>query len=133
MMDRISIKPAHALPPKELDWLFADPPLLGDESGEDYIKLRDHLIIEAQATTLPQWILLKDYVDLTYDILRERKAKVAIIELKTKEVVLNLLKSTYDGPDVEGEFYAILNAANDAQKWASNPEKRAEIDAVLTK
>lgn len=132
-MGRMSITRVATKPPQEFDWLFAEPLLLGDESVEDYLKLRDHLAVEAQATTLPQWMLLKDYVDLTFDIFRERKAKAAIIELKKKEVVLALLKSTYDGPGVQAEVYAILNAANDAQKWASDPEKRAEIDAVLTR
>jgi len=133
VMGRMPAERVDTKPPEEFDWLFAEPPLLGSESIEDYLKLRDHLAYAAKPTNLIQWMLLKDYADLTFDIWRERKAKAAIIELKQKEVVLDLLKSTYDGSDAEAAHYRIFTAADDAQKWASNPEKRAEIDAVLAK
>lgn len=132
-MGRMPAKRVDNKPPKELDWLFAEPPLLGNESIEDYLKLRDHLALAAKPASLIEWILLKDYVDLTFEIWRERKAKASIIELKQKEVVLGLLKSTYDGSDAAAAVYRICNAADDAQKWASDPEKRVEIDAVLMK
>ena len=132
-MGRMPAKRADNQPLTELDWLFAEPPLLGNVSIDDYLKLRDHFALAAKPATLIQWMLLKDYVDLTFEIRRERKAKVSIIELKQKEVVLGLLKSTYDGSDAAAAVYRICSAADDAQKWASDQEKRAEIDAVLMK
>ena len=130
-MGRMPAKRVDNKPPKELNWLFAEPPLLGNESIEDYNKLRDRLALEAKPKTLIEHMLLKDCVDLTFEIWRERKAKASIIELKQNEVVLGLLKSTYDGPAPGAALYRIVNAAEDAQKWASDPEERAKIDAVL--
>ena len=62
---------------------------------------------------------IKEVADLTWDIRRERAIKAAIITLKQKEVVLDLLKSTGDDPaSLNSHVYRIFGAAGEAERWS---------------
>jgi hypothetical protein len=78
------------------------------------------------------WILLKDLVDLAWEMRRERRMKVEIIKLNQKEVVAELLKSTFDKTDRLGSaLNRIFDAPAKAQLWASDPDARRRIDLKL--
>jgi hypothetical protein len=78
------------------------------------------------------WILLKDLVDLAWEIRRERRIKVEIIKLSQTEVISDLLKSTFDKADRLGSAVnPIFAARTEAQLWASDDETRNRIDLKL--
>lgn len=131
-MGRMLTKVTPIKLPKELARFFADPMLLTDESVDDYNDVFASLAATAKPTSSVVWFYIKDVADLSFDIRRERKAKTSIIELMRQEVVLELLKTTCDKPDTEGDLYRIFNAAEDAQRWASDPQAREKIEAALT-
>jgi hypothetical protein len=72
-------------------------------------------------------------VDLSWLIRRERGVLADVIKLTQTEVVGHLLQTTTDAPGtIDAAVYRIFNASNDAQRWASDPTVRKEIDARLT-
>jgi hypothetical protein len=95
-----SLVPARPVePPKELQAFFDDPPLVGSERRSDY----DAFLAAIATAVLPvdaiDWILLHDLVGREWEIRRERRMKAEIIKFHQKEVVVGLLKATFDNGD----------------------------------
>lgn len=119
-------------PPKELEALFEDRPLLGRERREDY----DAFFSAIAAAEIPSdaidWMLLRDLVDLAWEIRRERRIKVEIIKLTQTEVVCDLLKNTFDETNkLRSAVYRIFGASTEAHQWASDPDMRERINLKL--
>jgi hypothetical protein len=49
----------------------------------------------------------------------------------TQEVVLDLIKSTFEGKQLEQAAHSVFFAAGEGRQWAVDRKGRAEIDAVL--
>jgi hypothetical protein len=118
--------------PVELAAIFGEPSLIGDERLQDYNSLFGAIAKSVSPRSVIEWLYLKDFVDITWQIYRERKNEVATVKLYQKDVVLELLKSTYGDPGSPASaVYRIFSAADEAQKWASDPIARREIEAML--
>jgi hypothetical protein len=74
-------------PPKELASFFTDPPLVGEESREDYEKLFSALADAAKPADAIAWIYCRGFTDLTWEIRRERWLKHQVIEAARYAVV----------------------------------------------
>jgi hypothetical protein len=91
--------------------------------------LGHHRRIEAN---LIDWLYTKDVADLSWQIRRERAALASVVKSFHTEVVRDLLKATADASNpLEAAVYRIFSASDDAQRWASDPVARKEIDARL--
>jgi hypothetical protein len=83
-----SLVPAKPLKPsKELERFFGNPPLIGTERLEDYKAFS--LVIERAAKPADNIavLLVRDLVDIWWEIRRERLIKVEIIKQKQREYV----------------------------------------------
>ena len=131
-MGKSLIKTLSIKPPKELQPFLEEFPLVGDETAEDYINLFVAIVMAAKPADTIDWLYTRDVADLTWDIRRERAIKAAIITLKQKEVVLDLLKSTGDDPtSLNSHVYRIFHAAGEAERWSDHSEAKKEISAKL--
>ena len=139
-------------PPKELASLFVDPPLVGEESREDYEKLFSALAAAAKPADAIAWIYCRDFTDLTWEIRRERWLKHQVIEAARCAVVRRcrmpsgLLLSgrlpMFGEVPVETDTDAAADAANthrrevesvnrEMKKWINDPQARRRIDKEL--
>jgi hypothetical protein len=119
-------------PPKELEPLFENLPLVGRELRQEYDAFFSAIAMAETPSDAIDWILLKDLVDLAWEIRRERRIKVEIIKLNQTEVISDLLKSTFDEADRLGSAVnRIFGARAEAQLWASDAEARKGIDLKL--
>ena len=131
-MNRTLVTTKHIRPPKELEALFENVPLVGRERREEYDAFFSAIARAEKPSDAIDWILLKDFVDLNWEILRERRMKVEIIKLNQTEVISDLLKSTFDETDRLGSaINRIFSARHEAQLWASDAETRNRIDLKL--
>jgi hypothetical protein len=131
-VNRSLVTTKHIRPPKELEAIFDDLPLVGSERREDYNAFFSAIARAEVPSDAIDWILLKDLVDLALEIRRERRIKVEIIKLNQTEVICDLLKSTFDEADRLGSaLNRIFNARTEAQLWASDAETRKRIDLKL--
>ena len=131
-MNRTLVTTKHIRPPKELEALFENLPLVGRERREEYDAFFSAIARAEKPSDAIDWILLKDFVDLNWEIRRERWIKVEIIKLNQTEVISDLLKSTFDEADRLGSaINRIFSARNEAQLWASDAEARKRIDLKL--
>jgi hypothetical protein len=132
-------------PPKELASFFADPPLVGDESREDYDNLFSVLAAAVKPVDAIAWIYLGDFTNLTWEIRRERWLKQRAVEAARKDVVRELLMPTPLPPPFSGKIILfpehepgfaeraakVEKASEDAEQWARDPKARQGIDKEL--
>lgn len=118
--------------PADLFDFLDNPPLVGDETAEDYRNFFGAIVAGLKPVDAIDWLYVKDVVDLSWQIRRERAVLVSVVKSFQTEVVRDLLKATADASDaLSAAVYRIFNALNDAQRWASDPSARKEIDARL--
>ena len=131
-MNRLLATTRHIRPPNELEALFDNVPLVGSERREDYDSLFSAIARAEPPSDAIDWILLKDFVDLAWEIRRERRVKMEIIKINQIEVICDLLKSTFDKDDKLGSgLNRIFFARPKAQLWASDAQSRKKIDLQL--
>jgi hypothetical protein len=128
-------------PPKELASFFADPPLVGDESREDYDNLFSVLAAAEKPVDAIVWIYLADFANLTWEIKRERWLKQRAVEVARKRVVRGLLMPPPPPAPfgfepgspfaVEPDAETAAEAEREVEQWASDPKARRRIDKEL--
>jgi hypothetical protein len=119
-------------PPKELEALFENLPIVGRERREEYNAFFSAIARAEPPSDAIDWTLLKDLVDLSWEIRRERRIKVEIVKLNQTEVICDLLKSTFNKADrLRSDLNRIFGVRTEAQLWASDAETRKSIDARL--
>jgi hypothetical protein len=128
-----SLVPARLVkPPEELQAFFDDPPLVGSERRADYDAFLSAIATAEPPVDAIDWILLHDFADREWEMRRERRMRAEIIKFHHKEVVLALLKATFDQSDRLGSTQnRIFLAPNEADLWASDPDARTKIDRKL--
>jgi hypothetical protein len=128
-------KSSQSRPPSELDRFLGDAPLVGDEKQEDYDAFYDSIVSTMSQPDVINQLYLKDFVDLSWQIRRERLILADIIRLFQKEVVRDLLKTAYkklSGPiENLATVDRFLGADREAQSWLGDPVARKKIDADL--
>jgi len=129
-------------PPKELARFFADPPLVGEESREDYDNLFSALAAAAKPADAIAWIYLGDFVNLTWEIRRERWLKHHAIEDALQAEVrkclmpepppftatLHLFSAGETDPQ---RAFEVERAYEQAEQWARDSKARRRIDKEL--
>jgi hypothetical protein len=81
----VAAKPIE--PSKELEWFFGPPPLIGNERREDYLAFCSVIERAAKPADNICRILVRDLVNIWWEIRRERLIKVEIIKQKQREYV----------------------------------------------
>jgi hypothetical protein len=99
--------------PTMLD-LFGKPPLLRSEDANLYDALLSRVVAAARPRDPFEWMLLKDYADLAWEIFRLRRAKMGLIDGRHRSAVLAMLHKL--------GFNLAL-----AAEWHSNPEVKATL------
>jgi hypothetical protein len=118
--------------PDSLAEFLDDPPLVGDESRESYSNFFAAIVVGLKPADSIDWLYCKDVVDLSWQIRRERTVLASVVKLFQTEVVRDLLKATADPSSaLKAAAYRIFDASDDAQRWASDPAARLEIEAQL--
>jgi hypothetical protein len=119
--------------PDSLAEFLDDPPLVGDETRESYNNFFAAIVEGLKPADPLDWLYCKDVVDLSWQNRRERMILASVVKLYQTEVVRDLLKATADASNaLEAAVYRIFDALDDAQRWASDPAARKEIEARLT-
>jgi hypothetical protein len=133
-MSRSIIKSSRSRRP-ELARFLGDAPLVGDEKQDDYDSFFAAIVSTLTQPDIIDELYLKDFVDLSWQIRRERLISADIIRLYQKDVILRLLKATRsepnEAPDTQTAVYRIFGADSEAQSWLSDPVARKKIDADL--
>jgi hypothetical protein len=127
-MSRSLVTAEKITPPKELEFFFDDPPLVGNERREDF----DNLFLTIAAAVEPadaiEWMLTRDVVVYVWEIRRERRIKADIIELKRKEALressFRLTKEDYMREQAIAKGEAESSSA--FKKRESKPEAKKE-------
>jgi hypothetical protein len=106
------------------------PPLLPEESEEDYYKLFDMMADEIAPTNNLEWFAVDSVVDLLWDIGRLRLWKHAILVVSRQAALETALLRTHPSTLPNGP-YRIKISREEALEWRTNPKKRAVLEARL--
>jgi hypothetical protein len=92
--------------------------------------LRKHIVAVAQPKDAIEEYLTRDVIDLTWEVFRLRRMKVALLRASNGKGVNRILSTTGNNPF----FFGVLAGPNFAQKWASgDASARAEFAKILKK
>jgi hypothetical protein len=83
------------------------PPVIKNESASEYWLLVSIFADAVEPTNAFEWVLLRDYVDQEWDIVRNRRLKTALIGFTRRDAILAVLKNAFgDGKRTADEVQA---------------------------
>jgi hypothetical protein len=133
-MNRALVKPPRVKPPAALAKLFADPPLVGNETREEYESLFNAIADAAKPEDAIAWLFVRDITDLSWEIRRERSRKLQVIKSYHQSRVRQLLTppglftGNFRVQEVDPDAVKI---AEEMRQWATDPKARRRIDKKL--
>jgi hypothetical protein len=106
---------------------YRAPPLLPGEAEADYLGVAARIVAVAQPKRAIEEFLIRDVVDLTWEIFRLRRLKAALLRAAASKGVHRILSTTGYGPDIS-------SVDDFAAKWASgNAGRLREFEEMLKK
>jgi hypothetical protein len=123
--------------PKNLVRFFGEPPLVGNESRRDYDIFFDAVVSDVRPTDAIEWLYTVDVINLSWEILRERRFKSDIFIIYQREAIEEAITETADIPSDTGlepmraALVFLQTASNIAKRWLHDLEYRSEINAAL--
>ena len=113
--------------------LLGRAPVLRSEQVDAY---EDFLALVAEAVcpmdTL-EWILVKDYVDLAWEIRRLRCAKPGMIDVARKQALRSILESILEREDFEHAASRTLEAEVKADEWYTDVAVKEELLELMSR
>ena len=107
----------------------APAPLLPGEKQADYADVAVRVVRAAKPRDAIEEFLIRDVIDLTWEILRLRRVKSGLLKASMNAGVGEILKGLGHGPRS-----ALFYAQNLGEKWAAgDKEARKEVEAALAK
>jgi len=108
---------------------IAPAPLLPGEKQADYSDVAVRVVRAANPRDAIEEFLVRDVIDLSWEVLRLRRAKSGMLKASISAGVCEILKGLGHGPR-SGPFYA----RELGEKWAAgDKDARKEVDAALAK
>jgi hypothetical protein len=125
----LATKKSIELPKELLEKFFDNPPLVGNESREEY----DAFFLEIARALKPddfiQWNNVREYTDISWELRRERRIKADIIKLKQREAQIPssmaMLRVDLERQKMEPEFQSAF------KKRDSKPEVKKDESKSL--
>jgi hypothetical protein len=111
--------------PAELHFLLDSAPVISTEYVEDYLALWDRVALTVTPTNPLEWMWVKDFVDLSWEVIRFRLAKAKILEVAFGEALTSVVHS------VEGTFEAAKFGPVFTKQWFAGGELREKVEAWL--
>jgi hypothetical protein len=118
--------------PKDMEQLFDDPPLVGNEQLESYNAVFSILATAVKPADAIQWMYFDDVVNSTWEIQRVRKIKAAYINLLLKKAAT--ASFAWTRADLERERLLakdILNGDLKMEEVNLRPQPKPEDPATL--
>jgi hypothetical protein len=111
---------------------IAPAPVLPGENRSLYTEMAERIVKETQPKDSIEEFLVRDVVDLTWEVLRMRRLKVGILRASMANGVRNVLDEI--GHARHAPLGAIGYNRKLGERWASGDKSaRKEVDAALTK
>jgi hypothetical protein len=107
--------------PRDLEFLFEAPPVVGNESIECYNALLGQIANRVKPQDCLEWLWIKDYVDLAWEILRYRRAKKHILDFACGSALPSIVKS------ITTDFSEHLICEHWLDRWFSTDRGRVKV------
>ena len=119
--------------PSDIALLFGRPPLLIGEDQLAYDTLLSRVVASVGPKDGIEWLLAKDYADLTWEIQRMRRIKVGMIDAKRKEAVISIFESILEEENLEEGRDRAKEAGTKADQWFGGGEGKQQIRQHMQK
>jgi hypothetical protein len=139
--------PASAVDPPAMLDLFGKPALLRSEDANLYDALFARVVAAARPRDVFEWILLKDYADLAWEIFRLRRAKAGFVAGMRTEGLCRLLNKLglsglsplrwYSDPNVKAAILEQLSARGldedviTAEAVVASADRLAKVETMI--
>jgi hypothetical protein len=123
-------------PPAALAKVFGSPPLVGDERPEQYRNFSAAIVSDLQPSSAIDWLYTKDVVDLSWEILRERRIKSEIVRLLQRRVIKDQLRCMDNDPAfavnyASNALVAEVRAEREANRWLNDSQTQRQVNRKL--
>jgi hypothetical protein len=116
----------------EVRGLLGRPPVLISEDPSAYETMFANMAAAVMPKDAMEWLLMKDCVDLTWEIRRIRLAKAGIVDVTRKEALKSILESILDNYERTGRDRS-SEAEIKAYGWYNDPSVRETLLEHLAK
>lgn len=124
---RVLAKPTKI--PKHIWELLGEPILMRLEKREEFEAYLLAVASAVGADDIVSWNYCADVTYQTWDIRRLRSIRAGVLLEAEIEVVVRLMRTTYDDTDdIPSALYSIIQAESEARKWATGGEFGSRID-----
>jgi hypothetical protein len=117
----------------DIKLLFGRPPLLIGEDQLAYDTLLSQIAASIDPKDAIEWLLTKDYADLTWEMQRMRRVKAGMIDAKRKEAVVSILNSILEEKNVEEGRNRTQEAEIKADQWFDGGDGKQQIRQHMEK
>src|SRR5260370_34077165 len=117
--------------PAEVRPLLGRAPVLRSEQVDAYEDFLACVAAVCPKDTL-EWILVKDYVDLAWEIRRLRCAKPGMIDVVRKQALRSILESILEREDFEHAAGRTLEAEGKADEWYTDVAVKQELLELIS-
>ena len=118
--------------PSDIQDLLGKPPLLKHENKDHYLALMRRLASTTRPDDFIEWLWVRDVADLTWEIIRWRRLKVALMDSGRQRAIEHFVRQvSAPGPMVSVD--AASDAAILAEKWFTEPKSKKQVDQLLAK
>ena len=84
---------SSAVPPAVLQTVLGPPPLMRSESAADYDALTAQCAAAVEPQDMIEWMIVRDYVDLSWEILRLRRMKQHVVAVARCDAVAYIARA----------------------------------------
>jgi hypothetical protein len=122
--DNQTIRAIRSRIPEEARTLFARAPILSSESKIPYWSLVESMAGVMGPRDIIEWIVVKNLVDLTYDMIFYRRVKIGIIDVARMSALISILNSILPDPSAK-------EVRKLAKGWFVSSEAKSAIAALF--
>src|SRR5262249_15700308 len=119
--------------PAEMRALLGKPLVLRSEAMTDYEDFLAGVVDAVGPKDKIEYILVKDYVDLAWEIRRLRSAKTGIIEVARKDALRSILETIPTPDDFEHAANRRLEAEAKADEWYNDDIVKQELMELMSR
>lgn len=119
--------------PDAIEGLLKNPPLLPNESREEFDGVFSDFFDPLAPETVPQHWLVYNSAILTWECMRYRRMKIEFITNQRREAVIRLIRKAFIAPSMCAVMDPKMDSRENAERYLSDPSFARLVEDALQK
>jgi len=119
--------------PAEIAHIFGQPPVLSTENRQAYDELMTQLALEWKPRNITEWMFVRDFTDISWEIFRHRRAIANLFAISFKTALEAVLTDVLPPERCKPWLDRLDGEKGLAQAWFEGPQEQEKVKARLAK